>query len=164
MDTKQKAMLSQLYVAWTEFRNAMFWLRWVAIVLFVLPSVTFCFGLAVYSDWSFASIPREILQFAAETAKHPAAADGYVWIDQCVDQPDVPHGPMPQVSPRAVCNMFAVQQRSIDAVARDDGRLLSGMYALCVFTWTCVLAVFGVFASSRRTFLASIQTQPARNE
>ncbi|WP_321874480.1 hypothetical protein [Burkholderia ubonensis] len=162
MDTNQKAMLEQLYVAWTELRNVAFWLRWVFVVLFVMPSVTFCFVLALYSDWSFSSIPREVLQFAADTAKYPVASDGFVSVQTCtawkaIDGTPITASAATGVPPvPAICKTHGVEQRPIDALASDIGRNLWFGYAVAVVFWFGLFVVFGVMSSSRRAFLASI--------
>ncbi|RQU83890.1 hypothetical protein [Burkholderia cenocepacia] len=162
MDTNQKAILAQLYIAWTECRNVMFWLRWAFIFLFVMPSVTFCFLLAMYSDWSFSTVPREVIQFAADTAKYPAASDGFVSVQSCTawkafDGTPISASAATGVPPvPAICKTFGVEQRAIDGLARDIGRNLWFGYAVAVVFWFGIFVMFGVVARSRRAFLASI--------
>ncbi len=80
-----QAALPKLSAAWTLFRHIAFWGGWAFRVLVVVPSVAFCLLLAVYSDFSFSTIPRELLQAVADATKYPAAPAPY-WFLRCPRQ------------------------------------------------------------------------------
>ncbi|WP_322075494.1 hypothetical protein [Burkholderia cenocepacia] len=159
MNAKQELMLNQLYAAWTVCRRIGFWLRWAFLVLFVVPSVMACGALALASGFSFTSIPRMILQGEAEAARLPAAPDGMLTVQVCKDPAvtSVDGKPVPAMPP-LVCKNFGYEQRSIEAMAQENGRYLWVVYGLAVLMACAIAHVFNVFDRSRRAFLASLET------
>jgi hypothetical protein len=154
MNSNQQAMLTQLYSAWTVFRRLAFWVRWAFYMLFVVPSVMLCAALAVYSQWSFSAIPREVLQYAADATKYPAAPDGFLSVQTCTDaKPAVAPGAL---TPPTVCKTHGMEQRSINGMAKEAGRFLWLAYVVAVFTACFGASMLGMFERSRRAFLASI--------
>lgn len=162
MNANQQKMLDQVYVMRTELRRFFFWVRWAILVLFVVPSVIFCALLAAYSDFSFARIPQEILQFTADTTKYPVAQDGYLSVQTCLDpKPAEVSGSNPVPRPTPVCQKFGVKQESIAAMAKQTGDFLWTGYCLAVGFAVFLIWFFGIFTKSRRAFLASIVRVPA---
>jgi hypothetical protein len=161
MNASQQKMLDQVYVMWTEMRRFFFWLRWAFLVLFAAPSVIFCAALAIYSDFSFASIPQEVLQFAADTTKYPAARDGYLSVQACLDDPT----PLPASGTRPLrptpCQRFGIKQESITSMAKQASGYLWNGYVVAVSFAVFLFGFSGLFANSRRAFLASIVRAPS---
>ncbi|WP_249354831.1 hypothetical protein [Ralstonia sp. 3PA37C10] len=158
-DTQGEIMNSQattrpdLSAAWTVIRHIAFWGGWAFRMLIVVPSVAFCLLLAVYSDFSFSTIPQEVLQRIADTAKYPAAPDGYVTMRTCKDSKPA----VKDLAPQVACKTFGFEQQSIAESALAAGQNLATMYCIFVllgFGW--VLTV-GSFTSSRHAFRASLQ-------
>lgn len=149
-----QAIRPNLSAAWTLFHHIAFWSDWTFRMLVVVPSVAFCLLLAVYSDFSFSTIPHEVLQRVADSARYPAAPDGYVTVQTCKEIAPVVKDLLP---PAALCKTFGFEQKSIDASALELGRNLATVYCIFVvlgFGWVLMV---GSFTSSRRAFRASLQ-------
>lgn len=149
-----QATLAKLSAAWTLFRHIAFWGGWVFRLLVVVPSVAFCLLLAVYSDFSFSTIPRELLQTIADGAKYPAAPAGYVTVRTCKDTTSAVKDLPP---PQALCKTFGFEQKSIDASAREAGMNLALVYSIFVLLGWGWYLFSGSFNDSQRTFRASLQ-------
>lgn len=150
----QEAMVTQLYAAWTIVRHVAFWAKWAFYVLFAWPSVALCAALALYSGFSFSTIPRELYQYAADATKQPAAPDGYLTVQTCKDpKPDTSSV---KIEAPVMCKNLGFVQEPIDALAKEAGRYLWLAYAVVVFIGAFLASMFGLFESSRRAFKASI--------
>lgn len=150
---EQQAMLNQAYVAWTVVRRISFWMWWAIVVLFVIPSVMACAVLAIGSSFSFASIPRIILQDEAETARYPAAPAGMLKVRVCKDPVatrayDKSLPPLPSV----VCETYGYEHRSIEAIAQQASHLLWLGYVFAVITGCVFVWVTGALELSHRAF------------
>ncbi|MGC8213210.1 hypothetical protein [Ralstonia pseudosolanacearum] len=142
-----------LSATWTLFRHIAFWGDWAFRMLVVVPSVAFCLLLAVYSDFSFSTIPHEVLQRVADTAKYPAAPDGYVTVRTCKDT----RVATKDLSPPPACKAFGFEQQSIADSALAAGQNLATMYCIFVLLGFGWVLMVGSFTSSRRAFRASLQ-------
>lgn len=151
---KSQATLPKLSSVFTLFGHIVFWGSWAFRLLIVVPSVAFCLVLALYSDFSFTTIPRELLQYGADAAKYPAAPAGYMTVRTCKDTTSAVKGLPP---PQALCKTFAFEQKSIDASAHDAGVNLATMYCVFVLMGVGWVLMIGSFTNSRRTFRASLQ-------
>lgn len=125
-------------------RQALFVGKWAFYVFFVIPSVIGGSVLVLYSNFSFQTIPREILQFAAKTAANPPAQHGSLWIEVCKDK--VPDRALP-ASP--ICKSKDLEQRPIEVLAREVGERLSWAYAVVVILAGGLAMVFGPFLNGR---------------
>lgn len=124
--------------------EALFVAKWAFYIFFAIPSVILCGALALYSNFSFQTIPREILEFAAQTANNPPAQPGSLSIQVCQDK--TPNHALP-ASP--ICQSKGFEQRPIAALARDLGERLWLFYAIVV-TVAGVLAIgLGLFDRDR---------------
>lgn len=142
-----------LSAAWTVFRHIAFWGGWAFRMLIVVPSVAFCLLLAVYSDFSFSTIPQEVLQRIADTAKYPAAPDGYVTMRTCKDSKPA----VKDLAPPVACKTFGFEQQSIAESALAAGQNLATMYCIFVLLGFGWVLMVGSFTSSRHAFRASLQ-------
>lgn len=113
-------------------------------VFFVIPSMILGGVLALYSNFSFETIPREVLQFAAQTATNPPARPGSLSIEVCKDK--VPAHALP-ASP--ICQSKSFEQRPIEALATELGNRLWWSYAIVVFLSLGLAMVLGPFRRDR---------------
>jgi len=150
----KEAMLTQFYSVWTVVRHIAFWVKWAFYVFFAVPSVVLCLALAAYSGFSFSTIPRDFYQYAAELAKYPAAADGYLTVEVCKDPTPTDSASLPKPTP--ICKTHGLEQKPIESLAQDTARTLGAAYLLVVFLGAASASMLGLFGSSRRTLLASI--------
>ncbi|MBF5008581.1 hypothetical protein [Burkholderia pseudomultivorans] len=127
------------------FSQALFVGKWAFYVFFVIPSVIVGGVLALYSNFSFQTIPREVLQFAAQTAANPPAQQGSLWIQVCKDK--VPDHALP---PSPICKSKRLEQRPIEALAREVGERLLWAYAVVVALAAGLAIVFGPFLNAHR--------------
>ncbi|WP_321891019.1 MULTISPECIES: hypothetical protein [Burkholderia cepacia complex] len=114
--------------------------EWAFYIFFVCPSVSLCSALVLYSNFSFQTIPREILEFAAQTAKTPPAQPGSLSIQVCQDK--IPNHALP-ASP--ICQSKGFEQRPIAALARDLGERLWVFYAIVVAVAGALAIGLGLF-------------------
>lgn len=142
-----------LSAAWTVIRHIAFWGGWAFRMLVVVPSVAFCLLLAVYSDFSFSTIPHEVLQRIADTARYPAAPDGYVTVRTCKDSKPA----VKDLAPPVACKTFGFEQQSITDSAHAAGQNLATMYCIFVLLGFGWVLMVGSFTSSRHAFRASLQ-------
>ncbi|MGU7843928.1 hypothetical protein ACV22V_31255 [Burkholderia sp. AW33-5] len=151
---EQQAKLNQMYEAFTVCRRIGFWSWWAVVVLFVMPSVIACASLAIVSGFSFASVPRWILQDEAETARYPAPAapNGMLTVRVCKDRA-VPSadGKLPPMPP-PVCQSYGFEQRSIEAMAQEQGRWLWLFYSMAVILGGVGVWGTGILRRSHRAF------------
>ncbi|AIO71826.1 hypothetical protein KTE49_13780 [Burkholderia multivorans] len=124
--------------------HALFAGKWAFYVFFVLPSVIIGGVLALYSNFSFGTIPREVLQFAAQTATNPAAPPGSLSIQVCKDK--IPDHAL-RTSP--ICQSKGFEQRPIVALAREVGERLSWAYATVVIFSAGLAVGLGFFGRDR---------------
>ncbi|MGF6726791.1 hypothetical protein P3T43_006183 [Paraburkholderia sp. GAS41] len=139
--------------AWRAARHVAFWAKWAFYVIFVIPSVVFCAVLAYTSYFSFATIPREIFQYASEAAQRPAAPPGYLMVRSCEDPKPVLTGSV--ALPSTTCKTWGLEKRSIDSLARSVQQQLWELYLMTVFMSVGAVFGFGTFSSSRSRFKAS---------
>jgi hypothetical protein len=139
--------------AWLIARHVAFWAKWAFYVFFAIPSVVFCAVLAYTSYFSFATIPREIFQYASEAAQRPAAPPGYLMVRRCEDAKREPTGAV--APPSATCKTWGLEQRSIESMASAVQQQLWEMYLMTVFMSVGAVFGFGTFSSSRSRFKAS---------
>ncbi|CAE6842162.1 hypothetical protein [Paraburkholderia aspalathi] len=155
----QQAMLTQLYAAWTVVRHLAFWAKWAFYTLFAAPSVMLCAALALYSGFSFSTIPREFYQYAADIAKYPAAQDGYLTVQTCNDlqanQLASAKESGATLPPAAICKTFGFSERPIEKLTLEASKYLWFGYVIAVFITAFLASMLGLFESSRRAFLAS---------
>ncbi|WP_249189042.1 hypothetical protein [Burkholderia cenocepacia] len=118
--------------------------KWAFYIFFVCPSVSLCAALALYSNFSFQTIPREVLEFAAQTANNPPAQPGSLSIQVCQDK--VPNRALP-ASP--ICQSKGIVQRPIAALARDLGERLWLAYAIVVSVPAALAIGLGLFGRDR---------------
>ncbi|WP_323122498.1 hypothetical protein [Burkholderia alba] len=118
--------------------------KWAFYIFFVFPSVILCGALALYSNFSFQTIPREVLEFAAQTANNPPAQPGSLSIQVCKDK--IPDHALP-ASP--ICQSKGFEQRPIAALARDLGERLWWAYAIVVSVPAALAIGLGVFGRDR---------------
>ncbi|MDO3615273.1 hypothetical protein Q3O97_05390 [Ralstonia pseudosolanacearum] len=142
-----------LSTAWTVFRHIAFWGGWAFRMLVVVPSVMFCLLLAVHSGFSFSAIPHEVLQHVADSAKYPAAPDGYVTVQTCKDSKPA----VTDLAPPVACKTFGFEQQSIADAALTAGQNLETMYCIFVLLGFGWVLMVGSFTSSRHAFRASLQ-------
>lgn len=114
--------------------------KWAFYIFFVFPSLILCGALALYSNFSFQTIPREILEFAAQTANNPPAQPGSLSIQVCQDK--IPDHALP-ASP--ICQSKGFEQRPIAALARDLGERLWLFYAIVVTVAGALAIALGLF-------------------
>lgn len=143
-------------LTWVIFRHVAFWARWALLVLFIVPSVLFCTVLAIYSNWSFASVPREILQYAADTAKYPAAPNGYLTAQACADTRLDTIDTTARTPLVSGCNHFVLKQVSIEESAQRTGGMIWAWYILAVLAGAIYVNWTGLLTKRRGAFLASI--------
>lgn len=109
-------------------------------IFFAIPSMILGGVLALYSNFSFETIPREVLQFAARTATNPPAQPGSLTIEVCKDK--VPDHAL-RASP--ICETKGFEQQPIDALATELGNRLWWSYAVVVSLLAGLAMVFGPF-------------------
>ncbi|MBF3522653.1 hypothetical protein ISF78_24225 [Burkholderia pseudomallei] len=114
--------------------------KWAFYIFFVCPSVSLCSALVLYSNFSFQTIPREILEFAAQTANNPPAQPGSLSIQVCQDK--IPDHALP-ASP--ICQSKGFEQRPIAALARDLDERLWLFYAIVVTVAGALAIALGLF-------------------
>ncbi|KVS70132.1 hypothetical protein [Burkholderia cepacia] len=125
-------------------RYTLFVAKWAFYIFFVCPSVSLCSALALYSNFSFQTIPREILEFAAQTANNPPAQPGSLSIQVCQDK--IPARALP-ASP--ICQSKGLEQRPIEALARDLSERLWLFYAIVVTVAGALAIGLGLFDRDR---------------
>lgn len=118
--------------------------KWAFYIFFVFPSVILCGALALHSNFSFQTIPREILEFAAQTASYPRAPMGSVSIQVCKDV-----APDHALPPTPICQSNAIEPRPIEALARDLGERLWVFYAIVVTVAGALAIGLGLFGRDR---------------
>ncbi|MEW6346273.1 MAG: hypothetical protein RXR20_01055 [Paraburkholderia sp.] len=155
---KLQEILQRMRPVWIAARHVAFWTKWAFCVLFVIPGVMLCGVLALYSHFSFATIPRDIYGAVANAQHRPAAPAGFLNVEQCED-PKTGEGAKPQS--RVLCKTWGVAQRSIDSLAKDTEEKLWEFYLFAVFMGCGLVMVFGAFESSRNRFRA--QTRETRH-
>ena len=124
--------------------ETLFVAKWAFYILVVTPSVMLCGVLALYSNFSFQTIPREVLEFAAQTASYPPAPIGSISIRACKDK--VPDHALP-ASP--VCQSKGFEQQPIAALARDLGERLWWAYTIVVSVPAALVIGLGLFGRDR---------------
>ncbi|TDA45610.1 hypothetical protein EVG18_20680 [Burkholderia pyrrocinia] len=122
----------------------MFVAKWAFYIFFAIPSVILCGALALYSNFSFQTIPREILEFGAQTASYPPAPIGSIAIKVCKD-----NAPGRARPPSPICQSNAIEHRPIEALARDLGERLSWAYAIVVMLSAGLAIGLGLFGRDR---------------
>ncbi|WP_244106502.1 hypothetical protein [Paraburkholderia phenazinium] len=149
----RQAIAQRVLPVWLATRHVAFWAKWAFYVFFAIPSVVFCAVLAYCSYFSFATIPREVFQYASEVAQRPAAPPGYLTVRHCEDPK--PAATVLRRKPFAVCKTWGLEKRSIESMASEVEQQLWEMYLTTVLmSIGCVLGL-GIFYSSRSRFKAS---------
>ncbi|WP_321820790.1 MULTISPECIES: hypothetical protein [unclassified Burkholderia] len=139
-------------------------MKWVFIVAFVVPSVVCCLALAVYSGFSFQTIPTQVLELAADASQRPAPA-GTLSVYTCMDAASESAasdgaGALPRAS--APCKLMGWTHASIDEMAHRAAGLLWLLYLTVVtLTWMIVEAT-GPFDRSLARLLAKLAEQKRR--
>ncbi len=133
--------------------HTLFVAKWAFYIFFVCPSVSLCTALALYSNFSFQTIPREILEFAAQTANNPPAQPGSLLIQVCKDK--IPDHALP-ASP--ICQTKGFEQRPIAALARDLGERLWLFYAIVVTVAGTLAIGLGLFDRDRAALRQRLAT------
>jgi hypothetical protein len=148
-----QAILQRVLPVWLVARHVAFWAKWAFYVFFAIPSMVFCTVLAYTSYFSFATIPREVFQYASEVAQRPAAPPGYLTVRHCEDPEQAATGI--RRKPFAICKTWGLEKRSIDSLANEAQQQLWEMYLMTVFMSVGAVFFLGIFSSSRSRFRAS---------
>ncbi|WP_240674659.1 hypothetical protein [Burkholderia stabilis] len=124
--------------------ETLFVAKWAFYIFFAIPSVILCGALALYSNFSFQTIPREILEFGAQTASYPPAPIGSISIQVCKDK-----APDHALPPSPICQSNAIEHRPIEALVRDLGERLWWAYTIAVSVPAVLVIVLGLFGRDR---------------